>query len=45
MNCKTTAIGSIKVSKQSNVYYDLQGRRINQPTKGIYIKNGQKLIK
>ena len=45
VNCKTTAIGSIKVSKQSNVYYDLQGRRINQPTKGIYIKNGQKLIK
>ncbi|MBO7099972.1 MAG: hypothetical protein J6W21_08905 [Bacteroidaceae bacterium] len=45
VNCKTTAIGSIIVSKQSNVYYDLQGRRINQPTKGIYIKNGQKLIK
>ncbi len=25
-----------------NVYYDLQGRRVAQPTKGIYIVNGKK---
>ena len=25
-------------------YYDLNGRRIAQPTKGIYIKNGKKII-
>ena len=25
-------------------YYDLSGRRIAQPTKGIYIKNGKKII-
>ena len=25
-------------------YYDLQGRRINHPQKGIYIKNGQKFV-
>lgn len=26
-----------------NAYYDLQGRRINNPTKGVYIKNGKKV--
>ena len=26
-------------------YYDLQGRRVAQPTKGIYIHNGKKYIK
>ena len=25
-------------------YYDLQGRRVNQPTKGLYIKNGCKIV-
>lgn len=28
----------------NNVVYDLQGRSVTQPTKGIYIKNGKKLI-
>ena len=27
-----------------NSYYDLQGRRVVQPTKGLYIVNGKKLI-
>lgn len=27
---------------QDNYYYDLQGRRIENPTRGIYIKNGKK---
>ncbi len=25
-------------------YYDLQGRKVSQPTKGIYLKNGKKII-
>lgn len=25
-------------------YYDLQGRRISQPTHGIYIHNGKKVV-
>ena len=25
-------------------YYDLQGRRVQQPTKGLYIVNGKKVI-
>ena len=27
-----------------NAYYDLQGRRVAQPTKGLYIVNGKKVI-
>ena len=45
MNCKTTAIPSVKVSKYSDVYYDLQGRRVNHPGHGVYIKNDKIIIK
>ena len=27
-----------------NVVYDLQGRRVSQPTKGLYIENGKKIV-
>lgn len=30
--------------KKDDVYYDLQGRRVLHPTKGIYVKNGKKII-
>jgi hypothetical protein len=40
----TTAIKNMKVSIEDNVYYDLQGRRILYPTKGLYIVNGKKVI-
>ena len=30
---------------KANIIYDLQGRRIDQPTRGIYIMNGKKFIK
>lgn len=30
--------------QQSAVFYDLQGRRVKTPTKGLYIKNGKKII-
>ena len=29
---------------RSDVYYDLNGRRVLNPTKGIYINNGQKVV-
>ena len=29
---------------QSGVYYNLQGQRVENPVKGIYIKNGKKMI-
>ena len=31
--------------KNDNVVYDLQGRRVAQPTKGLYIVNGRKFFK
>lgn len=31
-------------SEKGNVYYDLQGRKVNNPSKGIYITNGHKVI-
>ena len=40
MNCQSSAIRPVMIPKPSDVYYDLQGRRINYPTRGIYITNG-----
>lgn len=43
----TTAIQSISqvgTGKGDNAIYDLQGRRVNTPKKGIYIQNGQKIL-
>ncbi len=39
-----TAIKNVKVGTEDNVYYDLQGRRVLYPTKGLYIVNGKKVI-
>lgn len=39
-----TAIKNMKVGKDSNVYYDLNGRRVLYPKKGLYIMNGKKVI-
>ena len=43
----TTGIETIENSKKSTedgVYYDLQGRRVENPTRGIYIVNGKKVV-
>ena len=40
----TTGIKNLKVGVEDNVYYDLQGRRVLYPKKGIYIQNGKKVI-
>ena len=42
----TTGIQTIDNGKltNDNGYYDLQGRRVAQPTKGLYIVNGKKVI-
>ena len=39
-----TGIQNIKVGAEDNVYYDLQGRRVLYPKKGLYIVNGKKVI-
>lgn len=30
--------------QKDDVYYDLKGRRVLHPTKGVYVKNGKKII-
>lgn len=38
-----TGIQAVKADT-NDVWYDLQGRRVAQPTKGLYIHNGKKII-
>ena len=42
----TTGINEVrgKMEDVSGEYYDLQGRRVSQPAKGLYIVNGKKVI-
>ncbi len=37
-------IAHILASRNDNRYYNLQGQPVNHPTKGIYIKNGKKVV-
>ena len=43
---ETTGISSLTpaLSQGEGVYYDLSGRRVAQPTKGLYIVNGKKVL-
>lgn len=44
---ETTSINTIANSQQLNAnaqYYNLNGQRVENPTKGLYIKNGKKVI-
>ena len=43
---ETTGIGNAVNSEERKVksYYDLQGRRVAQPVKGLYIVNGRKVV-
>lgn len=40
----TSAVVSIEMEEGDNVYFDLTGRRVAEPAKGIYIRNGKKVI-
>lgn len=39
-----TEIEEVEAKKEEDEYYDLSGRRVLYPTKGIYIMNGKKVI-
>lgn len=39
-----TSINAIENGQSTNEVFDLQGRQVKQPTKGLYIKNGKKVI-
>ena len=40
----TTAIDEVVTGVNDNIYYDLSGRRVENPTSGIYILNGNKVL-
>ncbi|MBQ8713856.1 MAG: glycoside hydrolase family 43 protein [Prevotella sp.] len=39
-----TGIQHLKVGAEDHIYYDLQGRRVLYPKKGLYIVNGKKVV-
>lgn len=40
----TTAISSVNTDQEKDVYYSLNGQPVHNPIKGIYVKNGKKII-
>ena len=40
----TTSISTPIRNEYDDMLYDLQGRRVNKPSKGLYIMNGKKVI-
>ena len=45
MNCHNTAVYSIAAPNIPTVFYDLIGRQVANPTRGIYIKERKKYLK
>ena len=43
-NEETTGVNEVKTQKVDGEYYNLAGQRVAQPTKGLYIVNGKKVI-
>ena len=41
----TTGISAVNKQTDSSAVYNLQGQRVNTPTKGLYIVNGKKVVK
>ena len=40
-----SGISSVSADRAaSGVVYDLQGRRVSQPAKGVFIQNGKKIV-
>ena len=39
-----TGVNEVKTTNRTNEFFDLQGRKVAQPTKGLYIVNGRKVI-
>ena len=42
---ETTGISVVNTKQVDNTYYNLQGMKVENPSKGIYIYNGKKVIK
>ena len=41
---EATGIGASLTNSEERIIYDLQGRRVEQPQRGLYIRNGKKVI-
>lgn len=41
---KTSDIKRVKALNEKDVYYSLNGQRVEHPTKGVYIKNGKAVV-
>jgi uncharacterized repeat protein (TIGR02543 family) len=41
---ETTGVNEVKTQKATGEYFNLAGQRVAQPTKGLYIVNGRKVI-
>ncbi len=44
VNGYATGIGSLEAEMERGEVYDLNGRRVQQPAKGVYVINGKKII-
>ena len=42
---EVTNVHSIAANNTPTIIYDLSGRRVDNPTKGIYVKEGKKCVK
>ena len=40
----TTGISNVRSNAESGVYYSLNGQRVENPSKGIFIRNGKKVV-
>ena len=40
----TTSVAEVEKAETTTTYYDLQGRKVEHPTAGIYIVNGKKTV-
>ena len=41
---ETTGVNEVTTTNRTNEYFDLQGRKVAQPAKGLYIVNGKKVV-
>jgi len=44
LNGNTTGIHAVQSANSEQVTYNLNGQRVSEPKKGLYIKNGKKYI-
>ena len=40
----TTGIGTLETRTDNDIWYDPSGRRVNETKKGLFIKNGRKVV-